>query len=369
MRLILTAFLLFSFIVSCQQSEQSAGQFESPEALVESLPKVQPKQRTEFSEVDTLFFQHLAYNTIPNDDGSFVLGDRQGAMILHIDSTGRLINRMARRGRGPGEVLDMRLTRRPNGGIIAHDYDNKKAVLFSPEMEFKREFGVKNPEGKGVSDIYGLNEKDEFICRLSSTNWLFEEDEKRVKYLARYNSDSQTYGKSERFSARQRAIYEIAGGAAMSASDIPYTSRRVIRYNPEDQTFWTMWTGTGEIAELDTEFDTLRTVRIELPRQGLSGAEIDTLETRYQKGMWEVMQNKLPDQKVAIEDMRLDEQGRFWLKLNYRSDYEQWLIADSTGALQKIVQLPKDVMLTHVSQQHLGVRLDANTFALYQAVE
>lgn len=236
-------------------------------------------------------------------------------------------------------------------------------------MEYELDFIVKEPEDMGVLGVYGIGSKIEFVSQISSTNWLFEDDEKRFIQLARYNSDSQTYGKSKRFSAQQRAIHKIAGGAAMTASDVPYTSRRIIRYNPEEQTFWTMWTESGEIAELNTEFDTLQTVKVQLPTQDISSAEIETLEKRYQKGMWEVMQDMLPNQKVAVEDMRLDERGRFWLKLNYRSDYDQWLIVDSTGTPQKIVQLPKDVILTHVSDHHLGVRLGSSTFALYEPVE
>ena len=67
--------------------------------------------------------------------------------------------------------------------------------------------------------------------------------------------------------------------------------------------------------------------------------------------------------------MKMDPEGRFWVKLNYRSDSNLWLILGQEGDPQKVVHLPGGSMLTHISGKHLGVRVDDVTFALYEPVE
>ena len=39
------------------------------------------------------------------------------------------------------------------------------------------------------------------------------------------------------------------------------------------------------------------------------------------------------------------------------------------GEVEKVVNLPKNTYLTHISEHHLGVRLDDSTFGLYEAVD
>jgi streptogramin lyase len=107
---------------------------------------------------------------------------------------------------------------------------------------------------------------------------------------------------------------------------------------------------------------------VELPAQSLSSEVRDSLKENYRSAQWKTLRDKLPDQKTTVEDMKVDEQNRFWLQLNYRGDTQQWLIMNQEGDPQKIVHLPKDGMVTHVSDKHLGVRMNEITFALYEPV-
>jgi hypothetical protein len=78
------------------------------------------------------------------------------------------------------------------------------------------------------------------------------------------------------------------------------------------------------------------------------------------------MKEIIPDHKIPVERMRIDPEGNFWLQLNYYSDTLQWLVMDREGNPQRIVHLPHESILTHVSDDHLGVRLNDITFAVYE---
>mgnify|MGYP003674639359 CR=1 FL=1 len=57
--------------------------------------------------------------------------------------------------------------------------------------------------------------------------------------------------------------------------------------------------------------------------------------------------------------------GEFWMESNILGDTEMWLVLNSKGQITRVVHLPKDSMLMHVSDEHLGVRLNDVTFALF----
>jgi hypothetical protein len=274
---------------------------------------------------------------------------------------------MARAGRGPGEVLDMTMTKTPEGGIIAYDQTNMKLVRFDADMKFREDLPVTPPEKGGMLQFFKLN-NDEFLGQGSTNDWIFDKEEEHKILLARYNSGTDTYEDLLQLQGKKYARLVI-DGRPRGGAVVPYRSSQVVRYNPDEQTLWTMWTGSGVIAEMSPDFDTLQTVTVDLPQQELSSAEMDTLENTYGERQWKTMQPALPQQKVAVEDMHVDWNGRFWLQLNYRSDYQLWLITDRDGTPQKIVHLPKGTMLTHVSEHHLGVRIGPGTFALYEPVD
>jgi hypothetical protein len=77
----------------------------------------------------------------------------------------------------------------------------------------------------------------------------------------------------------------------------------------------------------------------------------------------------LPENKALADQMMVDQNKIIWLKLNHTSTYQQWLTISAQGNLLQVIQLPKNSMLTHISENHLGVRLDNATFALFEYPE
>lgn len=367
MRLTLACFLLLTTVWACGPSSPP-GTYESPQALRSAVPTVMPEKRVEFSALDTLFFQHLAYNSVAIDDGSFVLGDREGCMILHIDSTGRLIRRMAGPGRGPGEVRDViSLAKAPDGGILAYDQANQKGVRFDADMQFAGDIMVKSPPGAGLLRLYALGPDRAFISVAGTHGWIRDPDEPRRLQLARYDAESQSYREVQPLPARQYAPLLVNGRPA-GGTAVPFAPRHLVRYDPAGPSLWTFWTASGTLARLDSRLDTVQTVSVNLPVQEISSAEIDSLEKTYSARQWDTVREMLPEQKTPIRAMHLGGEGRFWLKLSYRSDFAEWLIVDRNGRPLKLVQLPKGSMLTHVSKHHLGLRMGPATFALYEPV-
>jgi hypothetical protein len=276
---------------------------------------------------------------------------------------------LARSGRGPGEVLDiLSITANEGGGVLLYDQGNNKVVEYDQQLEYKTELSPEPYGGNNITDVYPAAADDKYILLHSSYGYLKEKTKKPQNFLTRYNAASQNYEQATPLQAREYARL-IVDGAVRGAAAVPFSPRQLIVNNPYKQTIYIFWTDSGEIAELSADFDTLRTIPVDLPAQSLSSQMSDSLKERYRSEQWKTLQEKLPDQKTPVEDMKVDEQNRFWFELNYRGDTQQWLVMDQEGDPQKIVHLPKESMLTHVSDEHLGLRLEDITFSVYEPVE
>lgn len=337
--------------------------------FLDSMPHEHPEEINRFQQADSIYFDHLGYSSVPREDGSVVLYDRERNVLLQVSEQGYLQKTVAQTGRGPGEVLDiLSLVQDNDSGILVYDQDNQKVVHFDNQLNYLKEFTPQPYEGTNTTETFPAAAEDEYLLLNSSYDYLKDKNKRPRSFLTRYHVQNGSHDESMRMQDREYARL-ILDGDIRGATAVDYSPRQLIVNNPHKETIYTFWTGSGEIAELSADFDTLRTIPVELPAQALSSEVRDSLKERYRSEQWKTLREKLPDEKVPVEDMKIDSENRFWLRLNYRGDTQQWLVLDQEGEPQKIVHLPKESMLTHVSYQHLGVRLDDITFAFFEPVE
>lgn len=359
MRIFFTVITIFLLLSACKKDIQPV------ETFLNSLPHVYPKEINRFQSVDSLFFSHLGYTTIALENGILIY-DRDQEFLVKTDSAGNLKKYVARSGRGPGEVLDISsLVRTEEGNILIYDQGNQKVIRFNKELEYIGEFIPEPFEASFISDIYPAKDSARYIVELSSYAYLYDKNKVPKRFFARYNAESNTYGKTvtlkDRLFARLVIDNQLRGGR-----EVFFSPNQLIAYHASDQSLYIYWTGSSQIAEVSESFDTLRTISIELPKQKLSSEERDSIREKTRPEQWKTLGNLLPDVKAPVEKMKVDPKGRFWLRLNYRGETQQWLILSPKGKAQKIVHLPKGGMLTHISEDHLGVRINDVTFALFE---
>lgn len=101
----------------------------------------------------------------------------------------------------------------------------------------------------------------------------------------------------------------------------------------------------------------------------MSAAERDSLEGEYRPEYWESVEELLPDQKVPVDKMIIDSQNKIWLKLTLQPAKQEWVVLGQDGSPVMRAQFPKEGMVTHVSEHHIGFRADDHLFSLYELVE
>lgn len=109
-------------------------------------------------------------------------------------------------------------------------------------------------------------------------------------------------------------------------------------------------------------------IPVNLPTELLDDAEIEDIKkhAKRDKGVerWKTIEPQLPKYKTVAEKMFLNE-NRIWLQSNLRGSSQKWFVLNMDGQVIKVVHLSKDGMITHISDENIGVRLDDVTFGLY----
>lgn len=345
-------------LTACGDSEE-----ERPVTDLSQVPTFTAQQLLSFSDLEDIYFSHLGYESVVLENGDIAFADREIPNITIINENGEL-QKVIREGRGPGEILDAyQFTKDSDGNIYTYDQDNDKLIIYDENFDLFREFIPPNYEATSLVKAYPTSNENELLFELTSFEYLRDETKDRQNILIQYNVETESYGEEFILKAQPYARLYIAG-QVMGGTIVPYSSGNITAYNPEDHTLFVFDTATDVIAEIDASFDTVSTIPVNIPTEGISSAERDSMEASYMAEQWKTVKELLPEVKAPIHNM-IYQNGEFWMESNIEGETEMWVVLNMEGQITKVVHLPKESMLLHVSDEHLGVRLDDVTFALF----
>ncbi|MFD2533231.1 6-bladed beta-propeller [Gracilimonas halophila] len=349
--------LISLLFVSCGEYEQRST---TPD--IDDLLSFTATEVFSMSEVDSIYFSHLGYESVVLENGNILIPDRQLSNLIVIDDGGNLI-KTVRDGRGPGEIQDAyEFTVDAQGNVYTYDQRNDKILVFDKDVALLKEVIPVNYESTSLAKAYPMKD-DEWIFELNSFEFLRNEDKERELFLINYDLSAEGYGEKFTLNAQPYARL-IIDGVTRGGRLVPFSGGTISTYNPEEKTLFLFDTSSDLIAEVNASYDTVNTIPVNLPTEELSQAERDSIRSDHMDEQWKTMQELLPEVKAPVSKM-IYHKGEFWMESNILGDSEMWLVLNKEGQITRVVHLPKDSMLMHVSDEHLGVRLDDVTFALF----
>jgi hypothetical protein len=249
---------------------------------------------------------------------------------------------------------------------------------YDSSLKPTNEFQIPKNDNLYVDIVHQVSE-DNYLIEMNSIEWIFDSEKSKNLVFSIYNKSTEAYGKTVKFIDRQyaqskslapappvRHYAEFLGGDRA----ISYSHKQLYTFTNDNKSLFLFNTGSNEIAEVDFNFDTLRTIDVNFPTEKITEAEIDSIKNKVQDE--EILDNlvsRIPKSKTPIERLLIDHKNRFWLQSNLRGNLEKWFVMNQDGEVEKVVHLTKDTYLTHVSEHHLGVRLDNSTFGLFETVD
>lgn len=349
-------------------SESDYGEYLN----LDELPYVQPEKFFETDHVDDIFFDHLNYSSIALSNGNVILNDRPQGLIFSINGSGELVDLIAIKGRGPGEIQDASaLNTDPDENLVIFDQMNQKIVFYPSDGSNPEEFLPFEPDLYRVRSAHALNSENSFLIVGWMPSALSDPDKSFTNKFTIYDRNADTVINDRIYPDREYAR-QIIDGRVRGGVPIPFAPDFHFSFSSDRKSIFISWSETNEIAELNSTLDTLRTISVPLKREILTRTEIDSIEQSYRNrrpNPWDVLSDVLPEFKVSFDGLIVDHLDQIWLKLTRKSEWQEWLILSNDGDPEKLVRLPKEGILTHVSEHHLGFRADDHLFALYEPVD
>lgn len=370
---IICAFLLVSSLAVSLLLQSCTGDSDSGENYAEQfdeLPMILPEPIIMMEEIGENYLTHLSYSSVALDDGSVLVGDRELKKLFRISADGELLEIAARGGRGPGEIQDVvRLRPSATGFTLLYDAMNAKLIRFNEQGKFADELIIPQHDYGSLNGVYQLNESNYLLVH-HSFGYLYNSDSdmKPELRISLFNRETERLGGYITLPDQVFAPHKM-NGQVVGGRMVPFTGGHVRYFNPNDGSLYVMLSDQSHITRFDAQLDTLKTIRFELHPERVNDEDKRiTREEVDDDDMWRVIEPLLPEYKALADDMKMDSEGNFWLKLNHRSNMQRWLVISPEGSHKAMVHLPKDAMLTHISDHHLGVRLDHHVFALFEPV-
>lgn len=351
--------------ISCSSDIESENRSQFDDIPITDISLI-----SEFDQSGEHYFQFLNSNSMSLSNGDVILNDREGEFIILIDETGEFIRKVSRSGRGPGEVQDP-LTVKPvdDSSILIFDQERNTVTRKTLDSSVIQEYHPPTSAPLQVSGASPTQNKDVITLLWWDPSFMMDENEESRTIFKSYDVETEEILHRADYPGETRArVFD--DGRVVGAVLVPFVGDLLYNHSPIDHQLYVFWSDNSEIAVLDPiEFDTLRTIPVNLPSERLTNAERDSLQDEFRSNVWSTAEDKLPDQKTPAEEMLIDHQNRLWLKLTLRSEHQEWIVLNQDGEPEMRVQLPKEGILTHVSEHHIGFRADDHLFALYELVE
>ncbi|WP_397546305.1 6-bladed beta-propeller [Rhodothermus marinus] len=357
-----------SVLAACNSAPSRAGlEWFPPDAprlmppdTIRLLPSVRIKDGPDF------WFTYIPDGFFDSRGRLWVV-DMHEAVLYVFHPEGRLLQKIGRRGEGPGEFMaPEQVAPGVNDSVYVWDIQLKRLSVFSPEGEFVRSFtmdygyellrGV--PEGLLATYLeshLSLRRKDQSMPQLQLVRLL--------DYHGRVLKDTLLAMEEAEF------IYYVEGN--LHTFYPPPFGRRPFFQVDMAGNIWYGWNEILEIGRLDWRRQQEKKIRYAIPRLPVPESFPDSLRRRspdewrrITRGKYKGGKFRFPEYQPAFADLRVSPRGRrVWVRLQqYYGEFlegelkiwEQWVVLDGDGQPLALVLLPPEGVLRALSDTHLA---------------
>lgn len=348
-------------IVSCTESRESKDLFAD-------IPIFTPSKIKQFEKIDSVYFSYLGIDSFPTKEGGFILSVWDPGMLVKTGPQWNSISAETKKGRGPGEFLSIGRPTMGEDRLYVYDqYQTKIVVLERSDLSLAEELVIEPYQDFRGSRVYPAFSNGILPLVLGQSQMIIEKMGQQL--LIQFDPENEEYGKSIPLKGIAYApLDDLKDGRSGSAIQVPFSEDQLIAPIPESKTLLLYDTRTDLIAEINAALDTVRAISVNLPTENVSDTAKSKIMKEYDLSEqdWKYVESYIPEVKAKAADMIYFDHN-IWLKSNVEAEGSNvWLVLNMTGEIVYRVHLPKNSYLTHVSNHHLGVRLDEVNFALYE---
>ncbi len=305
---------------------------------------------------EALFYQPSEF--LADETGRFFLKDSGLAKILVFDPSGNYLNSIGQRGQGPGEFIGCSI-QSVNGGIVTifEAMGLRRIQRFSWDGPLIDVTTV--PSGAAMLSVFGafiIDSMDKLFLT-GSMSMADPEVRRAGSIVIAANGDTIADVMTPYVNVVRSAEIRIAGNVAIIPSPLIYGPNPMSNYHPNHGIV--LSSGTEPVLKLfNLEGTHIKTITVDLPVEPVTAADEELARNLFtqvlnnmDEGLRDMMQSqidvmKFADEKAPWTDVKIDDDGYFWLQIpaplagREQLEYLSYRVLSPEGEYLGITQQP-----------------------------
>lgn len=333
--------------------------------IIDSIP-VLSIGRDESDNLDAAFERITGATRL--DDGSILVADLGAAPLKLFSADGAFIRRIAREGKGPGEITYLARLYRCGGEVYTYDIDGFRTSAWSLGGTYLREFRFQVPALQQTPYISACNANGRFVHLGWATN---------LGAFAGYHRDTVPAWISESVDGAPTVIDTIAGserwgrtidGRVVGTRPLPYAKQPYVGIGLDriyiatgDSDGVRVYTLDGAALPRIPFTDSAPTVTAQDIRNVVEREVLDDGEQRRGSIEREYAEVTFPQSKSPLSALVVDSDGMLWLRSAEVAGQTsaRWRVYGADGRLRATIALPTALEVFEIGGDYvLGRELD-----------
>jgi hypothetical protein len=329
----LAAAYFFLIMSGCTTQEKKNN--TQPLIDYSQIPILSLEQEFTISASDN-YIPAFVMDIIVDDDGRILVSERQEKAVHQFDSTGTYVARVARSGRGPGE-LTRNANAHSNGDVLVMSNNNGNLTEYRPNDEGVYSF-VEDHTNQLPGPMRGIRSDGEFTSAYVAVDSVqipfgvippeFTTD---LIHIVRFDGDSLEVEENVLSIGRHSSYVEIVNdGQGMTYNTLPY------RYSDSltplrGQQLMVTRPRESAIQIYDEDLDLVHDLELNVASRPVSDDDFDFHFSEFSGA-------ELADRKALVRDIKppftwviMDDERRFWLRTDHTKEGYEYVILSYDG--------------------------------------
>jgi len=306
-----------------------------PEISYSDIPLVDLRHEFSISASDDYIPASVA-QIIVDDEGRILVSERQEKAVHQFDSTGTYVARVARSGRGPGE-LSQYANGHLNGEVLVMSNNNGKLTEYRPNDAGVYSF-VQDHAYRLPGPMRGIRSEGEFTSAYVAVDSVqipfgvippeFTTD---LIHIVRFDGDSLEIEENvlsiDRHSSYVRVVDD---GQAMTYSTLPYRYSDYLTPLPDQQLMVTR-PRKSTIRIYDEDLELAHNLELNIESRPVTDEDFEFHFSEFSGA-------ELADRKALVRDLKppftgvmMDDERRFWLRTDHTEEGYEYVVLDYEG--------------------------------------
>ena len=330
--------------------------FSFQTSSIASIPHLSVEKSLQIKETSEVFFTSIEELVAADSQGNVFVADRGQNLIYAFDSAGKLLQSFGRKGRGPGEFLDIeQIFIGPDDKVYVLDrlllrfssfLKTNEEWVYHDAFTYKLKSPLHQPTGAIlIPDGFLLEQSIYYALSIGKNQYEYP--------VAKIDDEGNLINEAALVLPLDEFAFLNDGNKLGGVNYLPFGRKSILKSGPQN-TLHHIWTDQIRIHSLNLNGDTLSAFKYPIINPPVSREEKKYWIDAHIQEMHNLLDKTIPATKPVVQDFFVDEESRFWVNIHPDITGENtWIIFSKSGEPLGRFSIAKNEKGSHVQNNNL----------------